>query len=167
MDPTARAPYIEFSGTVRTLHALRTDPNLLGSHTIPPTAKLTREIKASPADPDIHIHETASVDDAELFVFFYPWPRRDFDYLRGELRPADGSGSGSGSGSEAAGSYLDLVRVARANPAGFLNLEGVTALRLTDRMMAWHIKKGYFEERNPDKDRMFDEAAERHAASST
>ncbi|KAH0491197.1 hypothetical protein TgHK011_002638 [Trichoderma gracile] len=147
-------PYIEFSGTVPVLHALRAHPYMLGSRTIPLNATLRREIRISPVDPYMHIHETAAIGE-ELYIFFYPWPRRDFQYLRREMRESQ-------SERDAAGSYLDLVRMAMANPSGFMNLEGVTPLREDSDMMAYHVFRGYFERENPDKDRMFDEAERNH-----
>ncbi|KAL6886441.1 hypothetical protein HDV57DRAFT_526310, partial [Trichoderma longibrachiatum] len=150
-------PYIEFSGTVPSLHALRIDPFILGSRTIPPNATLHREIRMSPVDPDMHIHETAAIGE-ELYIFFYPWNRGDFQYLRREMNESGGDGG--------AGSYLDLVRAAMANPSGFMNLEGVTPLREDSDMMAYHVNRGYFERANPDKDRWFDEIERNHVGES-
>ncbi|KAL7803359.1 hypothetical protein V8C44DRAFT_369979 [Trichoderma aethiopicum] len=150
-------PYIEFSGTVPSLHALRIDPFLLGSRTIPPNATLHREIRISPVDPDMHIHETAAIGE-ELYIFFYPWNRRDFQYLRREMNESGGDGG--------VGSYLDLVRAAMANPSGFMNLEGVTPLREDSDMMAYHVNRGYFERANPDKDRWFDQVERNHVGES-
>ncbi|OTA00866.1 hypothetical protein A9Z42_0011610 [Trichoderma parareesei] len=152
------SPYVEFSGTVSFLHALRIDPFILGSRTIPPNAVLRREIRVSPMDPEMHLYETAAVGQ-ELYIFFYPWNKRDFHYLQGEMSESQADG-------DAAGSYLDLVRLAMANPTGFMNFAGVTPLREDSEMMAYHVHRGNFERSNPDRDGMFNGVERNHVGES-
>jgi hypothetical protein len=152
------SPYVEYSGTVSFLHALRIDPFILGSRTIPPNAVLRREIRVSTMDPEMHLYETAAVGQ-ELYIFFYPWNKRDFHYLQREI-------SESQADRDAAGSYLDLVRLAMANPTGFVNFQGVTSLREDSEMMAYHVHRGNFERSNPDRDGMFNGVERNHVGES-
>ncbi|PTB66947.1 hypothetical protein BBK36DRAFT_1168461 [Trichoderma citrinoviride] len=129
----------DYHGTVPELHALRLFPSLLRPNTIPDNATLRREIKISSTSPTMHVHETASIGD-ELYIFFYPWTSRGFGYLFREMSPSNDR------------SYLDLVRAALDNPTGFMNLQGVTVLRESRNMMAYHVASCYFTKENLEDD---------------
>ncbi|TFB00518.1 hypothetical protein CCMA1212_007903 [Trichoderma ghanense] len=135
--------YRYFSGTVHTLHALRLDPTVLGSRTIPPTARLSREIRISPTSPIMQVHETAAVgdddDDDEMFVFFLRCPSEHFGYLFSELRQPDSEDV------RVVASYLNLIRGAMDDPRVFMTFRGITTLKWEENMIASIVRRGDFE----------------------
>ncbi|KAL6873017.1 hypothetical protein J3F83DRAFT_713473 [Trichoderma novae-zelandiae] len=121
-------------GEVPSLHALAVSPNVLKSHTIPPTATFVRYITVPPAGPHVYVMEVANALN-EQFMFNFRRPRAALGSLTADLRDTPGGRAAIGPISHAFGtsaSQEDLVR----------KLGSVTYLEDSPDMEAWivHIR---------------------------